>query len=177
MKLRIYNFYEDAKDLTDHQKVFLWFTTMIFREVGWQETITLDAFDYKKMLFGSKQGDLASVVSFPGNLKKYFHINVVARERIVLSLSDYVFEWVSRKAGPKDGIGVYTVEVEDISCQKIAIYLSACLNNMDTLIVSEKDGGKLGLLIDRRSRFRAQRERDDNYLQHDRFSFDQMFDE
>lgn len=177
MKLRIYKFYEDVQDLTDNEKVFLWFTTMIFREVGWQETITLDAFDYKKMLFGSKRGDIASVASFPQNIKKFFDINVVARERVVLSLSDYVFEWMSRKAGPKDGIGVIPVEVEDISCQKVAIYLSACLNNMETLIVPEEEGGKLGLLIDRKSRFRRAGEGGEDYLQHDRFSFDQMFDE
>lgn len=175
MKLRIFRVFEDIQDLTDEQKVFLWFITMVFRQVGWQETLTMDSFDYRRIMFGNKKGALTTQVAFPKNLRKYFYTNFIANERVVIALSDHVFEMVDHIPGPKTSIGVYNVEVESIPCQKMVIYLSACLNNMDTLIVSEEDGGKYGLLIDKKSRFRKAGEGGETYLQHDRFSFDQFF--
>lgn len=174
MKLRIYRVFDDVEDLTDQQRVFLWFITTMLREVGWQETLTMDSFDYRRLLFGNKKGALTTRVAFPKNLRKYFNVGFVGNDRVIISLSDTVHEMVDRIPGPKNQIGHIWTEVNDLPCQKIVIYLSALFNNIDTLLVSEEEGGKYGLLIDKKSRFRKSNE-GHYYTQHDRFSFDQFF--
>ena len=86
MKLRVFRVFEDIQDLTDEQKVFLWFITMVFRQVGWQETLTMDSFDYRRIMFGTKKGALTTQVAFPKNLRKYFYTNFIANERVVISV-------------------------------------------------------------------------------------------
>lgn len=176
MKLKIYNVFKDIQDLTDQQKVFLWFVTMVWRQVGWQETLTIDGFDFRRLMFGSKRGDLLNNVAFPKNLRPYFWTKFVGNERVVIALSDKVFEIVAKTPGPKNDIGVMDVDIERFNCQKMVIYLMACLNNMDQLIVPEEEGGMLGLTIDKKSRFRRQRDRTKDYNQHDIFSFEQFFE-
>ena len=91
-------------------------------------------------------------------------------------MSDKVFQIVAGTPGPKKEIGVIDTYIEDFTCQKMVIYLMACLNNMDQLVVSDEEGGKYGLLIDKKSRFRRQRNRDKDYNQLDIFSFEQFFE-
>lgn len=176
MKLRIYNVFKDVKDLTDQQKVFLWFMTMVLRQVGWQETLTIDGFDFRRIVFGSKRGDLLNNVAFPSNLRPYFWTKFIGNERVIIGMSDKVFQIVAGTPGPKKEIGVIDTYIEDFTCQKMVIYLMACLNNMDQLVVSDEEGGKYGLLIDKKSRFRRQRNRDKDYNQLDIFSFEQFFE-
>ena len=173
MILKIYKIFNDL-NYTDEEKVFLWFLTHCFREVGWQETLTMDAFDYRRILFSGRKGDLVNQVAFPSHLRKYFNVHFVGNERVGISLSESVHEYVTLKPGPKD-IGVHEVTIQSLTAQKVAIYLSACLNNMDQLFISEEEGGKYGLLIDKKSRFRNQRNKKQDYTQHSRFSFEQMF--
>lgn len=173
MKLKIYNIFTNV-NYTDQEKVFLWFLTHCFREVGWQETLTMDGFDYRRILFAGAKGDLTKQVSFPKHLREYLEVHFLGNERVGICLTKKAHEYVDGKSGPKD-IGVYPVTIKDHTAQMVAIYLSACLNNMDQLFVSEEEGGKYGLLIDKKSRFRSQRDVKHSYTQHSRFSFEQMF--
>ena len=175
MNLKIYKFF-DTEELTENQKVFLWFITMMFREVGWQETISMDCFDFRRILFGSRKGLLTTNAAFPKHLREYFYTKFIANERVLIGLSDSVFEWASHQPGTNAGLGVQDIKVESVHAQKLVIYLSACINNIDNLFVSEEEGGLYGLLIDKPSRYNTVGT-DVRYRGADRFSFDQFFDE
>lgn len=126
MDLYIYKKAE-AENLSDQHKVLLWFLTLMFRDVGEDQVLTLDIYDFKYMYAtDSSVGiNIEDLNESPlGTIFSYANLG----PRMAIRVRDEVQAKIYKNR--KLGVTKYTIE--DEIARMTAVYLHAALNFMDS---------------------------------------------
>ena len=114
-----------AEELNDQERVLAWFLSMMFREVGEDQTLTLDTYDFQYMLNGFSGGrlNIEEVNESPiGTMFVFANLG----PRVAIRIRDEAFK--KRYANRKLGVKKYSIE--DELAIRVAVYLHAALNFM-----------------------------------------------
>lgn len=164
MKIYIYKKI-DHENLTDQHKVLGWFLTMMFREAGERETLTMDEYDFKVLFFGDPYHKVDMDIVSQSGLGKFFSFANIG-PRIVIQIKPYMR---SKNTNRKAKEGCDKIKIYDELAIKMAIYLHAAVNLMDHWFMDDD----INIFhYDDNSRFgRGARNK---WTQHERFSFENI---
>lgn len=120
------------ENLTDEEKVLAWFLTMMFREAGEEQVLTLDEHDFKYMLKGFSGGRLNMEELAEEPISEMFAFANLG-QRIAVKIKDEAF----RKRYANRKLGVRKYRIEDEGAIRVAVYLHAALNFMPNWFTEE----------------------------------------
>lgn len=129
MKLYIFR-QANADELSDTHKVFAWFLTMIYRDVGINEVVTIDWRDFQYLYYGTSGRRLLMDDIAEEPLSKIFHFANLG-PRIAIKIKDEAIQRYKKMQGKKTGkMGVTPHYVTEEGPCRVAAYLHAALNFM-----------------------------------------------
>ena len=166
MKLYVYRRCE-AENLSDTHKVAAWFLTQMFRDAGEDSTLTIDTNDFNHMYFGKVGLKLKVEKLNRGPLSKVF-VFAIYGPRVAVRIHPHILKIEKSRVGVHASMAADVTYLEEDHAIRIATYLHAALNFMDSWYM--KEGESIFKPEDYNGKFKPYSKRKNA----DSFSFDNL---
>lgn len=133
MKVQVYNFLAEEQ-ATDHEKLFFWFITKIFKLGGAHVEYTIASYDLHILLLGRKSNGLINNLITP-LMKKYFEFYFVTEERLIIRLKPNYLKsrFQSYRGGTEWRCPLESVEITKQSAVTLYVYILGLFAGSDSM--------------------------------------------